>query len=647
MAANWSVPQTLIQTGNGSTRPYVKYCSDYNSRIDILYTDAHPDNYTNSLYHIYYQSNTIYKTDGTFLKSFANIPLLHDSGERGSVVYQYSDAAQPDPNQWIATGRAWCWEIAYQNNGSPVCVFQTKVDNVTGTTWSDARIYYYYARWTGTNWQKRFIAQAGRPLYDGQPDYGGGIALDPLDVNTIYLSTDAANPFDLSTVSNVPLGNHCEIWKGVTSDGGLTFNWQAVTTNSTEDNLRPYVPRRFGGEPSVLWFRGTYTSYTSFSSSVVGLFTTQLPQTNAASGTWNVDADGSWSDNTKWQNGSVGTGAGNTADFSALDITADRTVTLDSFRSIGTLKFGDANGTQNWSLNSVNSTALTLDTGSSLSPSIVVSSNSATVQTTLAGTNGFTKSGVGTLILAASNSLSGPLNLDRGIDGNNNDGATRITSTASLANISTIDIRNTSVTTAGGATLQLDGTAGGIIVTQVLAVTCRNNNTAPTFENVAGTNTLATTNLFGIGGTNDIYQSDAGSLLQITSPILYIGTLTAARTLTFTGAGDTTVSGAILAASNNITPIGVMKTGHGTLTLGGANTYTNGTIILGGTLNYNGSVSTGRVTVVTGTLGGTGKIGSAVTVQAGATLSPGNNSVGTLSHQQRADQRRHHFHPSQ
>ena len=42
----------------------------------------------------------------------------------------------------------------------------------------DARIYHYYARWTGTNWQKRFIAQA-RPIYNGQPDYGGGIALDP------------------------------------------------------------------------------------------------------------------------------------------------------------------------------------------------------------------------------------------------------------------------------------------------------------------------------------------------------------------------------------------------------------------------------------------------------------------------------------
>jgi len=273
----WSAPQLMIKTGTGGTRPYVKYCSDYNSRIDVLYTDAHPDNYTCSLYHLFYQGGAFYQTDGTFMTNYASLPIQHDAGQRGSVVYQYNAAASSDPNQWIATARAWCWEIAYQTNGAPVCVFQTKVDAVTGSAWSDARIYYYYARWTGTNWQKRFIAQGGRPLYNGQPDYGGGIALDPKDVNTVYFSSDAANPLDLTTTTSVPLGNHYEIWKGVTADGGLTFTWQAVTKNSSVDNCRPYIPRRFGGEPCVLWWRGDYTSYLSFSSAIVGLFTTAVP----------------------------------------------------------------------------------------------------------------------------------------------------------------------------------------------------------------------------------------------------------------------------------------------------------------------------------------------------------------------------------
>lgn len=273
----WSAPQLMIKTGTGSTRPYVKYCSDYNSRIDVLYTDAHPDNYTTSLYEMYYQGGAFYQTDGTFLTNYATLPLQHDAGQHGTVVYQYNAAASSDPNQWIATARAWCWDMAYQTNGAPVCVFQVKVDAVTGTAWSDARIYYYYARWTGTSWQKRFIAQAGRPLYNGQPDYGGGIGIDPKDINTVYFSSDAANPLDLSTTTNVPLGSHYEIWKGVTADGGLTFTWSAVTTNSTVDNCRPYVPRRFGGEPCVLWWRGVYNSYLSFSSAIVGLFTTAVP----------------------------------------------------------------------------------------------------------------------------------------------------------------------------------------------------------------------------------------------------------------------------------------------------------------------------------------------------------------------------------
>jgi len=273
----WSAPTLMIKTGTGSTRPYVKYCSNYSNRVDVLYTDAHPDAQTTSLYEMYYQGGAFYQTDGTFMTNFSQLPILHDSGQRGAVVYQYNTAATVDPNQWIANARAWCWELAYQTNAAPVCVFQTKVDAVTGSAWSDARIYYYYARWTGTNWQKRFIAQAGRPLYNGQPDYGGGMGLDPQNVNTIYISSDAANPFDLTTTTSVPLGAHYEIYKGVTTDGGLTFAWSAITTNSTMDNCRPYVPRRFGGEPCVLWWRGTYNSYTSFYVSVVGLFTTAVP----------------------------------------------------------------------------------------------------------------------------------------------------------------------------------------------------------------------------------------------------------------------------------------------------------------------------------------------------------------------------------
>jgi hypothetical protein len=290
----WSPPQLFIKTGTGSTRPYVKYCSDFNGRIDVLYTDGHPRDVTNSLYHLFYQGGALYQTDGTFLKSFSSLPLDHDAGERGSVIYQYSDAPTDDPNDHIPTGRAWCWELVPQTNGWPVCVFSVQVDTVAGPNWTDDRIYYYYARWTGTNWQKRFIAQAGRPLYQSENDYAGGIALDPENPSTVYVSTIAANPFDLTTTTNVPLGPHFELYKGVTTNGGLSFAWTPLTTNSTVDNFRPYVPRNRQGVPALLWFRGNYSAYTSFSTSVVGLFTNAFPTNTVVSGSvishWPLDA---------------------------------------------------------------------------------------------------------------------------------------------------------------------------------------------------------------------------------------------------------------------------------------------------------------------------------------------------------------------
>jgi hypothetical protein len=279
--SNWSAPQLFIQTGTGGTvRPYVKYASDYTGRIDFLYTDGHPRDVANSLYHLYYQGGSFRQTDGTVVKDYANLPILHDSGERGSVIYQYNAGAQTDPNEWIPTGRAWCWETAYQSNGAPVCVFTVQRDLVTGSTSGiDDRIYYYYARWTGATWQKRFIAHAGRPLYVAEDDYAGGICLDPQNPNVIYISSNAQDPFNLSDTTNVPLraNSRYELWRGVTTNGGLDFSWTQITTNSTSDNLRPYVPRRNGGESCVIWFQGTYSTYSAYTCAIVGLFTTAVP----------------------------------------------------------------------------------------------------------------------------------------------------------------------------------------------------------------------------------------------------------------------------------------------------------------------------------------------------------------------------------
>ncbi len=273
-AATWSESRQFLGTGSGGVRPYPRYTANGKDRIDLIYTDGHPRDIRNSVYHLFYQKGALHQTDGTVIDQLANIPLDHDGGQRGSVIYSYSDAdwAEGDgPDQWIPSGRGWTWDVHYGKDGHPVCVFQVQKDDVTGKGWENDRIYYYYARWTGTEWQRRFIAHAGRPLYAAEDDYGGGMCLDPEDPNVVYISTNAADPFALGDLTKVPLADKAryEIHRGVTTDGGLTFTWTPVTENSQADNLRPIVPMNHGHSELLVWFSGAYTTYTKFSTRVL------------------------------------------------------------------------------------------------------------------------------------------------------------------------------------------------------------------------------------------------------------------------------------------------------------------------------------------------------------------------------------------
>jgi fibronectin-binding autotransporter adhesin len=88
---------------------------------------------------------------------------------------------------------------------------------------------------------------------------------------------------------------------------------------------------------------------------------------------------------------------------------------------------------------------------------------------------------------------------------------------------------------------------------------------------------------------------------------------------------DTTFAGTI---GDGVGLTSVDKSGDGTLTLTGANSYTGGTVLTAGGLVVNGSLASG-VTVNGGTLGGSGSIAGLVTVN-GGTLAAG-NSPGTLT----------------
>jgi autotransporter-associated beta strand protein len=345
--------------------------------------------------------------------------------------------------------------------------------------------------------------------------------------------------------------------------------------------------------------------------------------TLTASGTWIADANGLWGEPIRWSGSAVAAGAGQTANFSTINITGNRTVTLESSRGIGTLRFGDTIGAQTWTITNSVGSVLTLDTGSATSPAIVVT-NTATLATSLAGPNGFTKSGPGTLILAGNNSLNGTINIDTA-NTTFAEGAVRVAHPSALAGATLIQIRNNN---SGSSTLQLDGTAGGIEVPAHVAVNCR-NLAVPTIQNLAGTNTLSGNIRLDVGGSMFNIQSDAG-LLVFNGTNQYVGGLAGGRSYIFKGPGSHLVNGPILNSTNGA-PISLIKSNIGSLTLAGINTYTSTTTVNGGALYVNGTIGAGGLILTSGTtLGGHGVIYSAVTVPAGGTLAPG-TSIGQLT----------------
>lgn len=343
-----------------------------------------------------------------------------------------------------------------------------------------------------------------------------------------------------------------------------------------------------------------------------------------AAGTWVSDGSGNWSEPARWASTTVATGAGQTANFSTINITGNRIVTLDNSRTIGTLRFSDTVASYfNWTLTNSGASKLTLDTGSAASPAIAVT-NTAIISAPVAGTNGFTKSGPGTLILRGENPLSGTVNIDTS-SATINDGIVRIVGPDALANASLIQIRNNN---SGTSTLQLDGSTGDITINALISTTCR-NSTAITLQNLAGTNIINGNVLLNVGGNSHNTQCDGG-MIVFTGTNMYVGSLTGTRTNYFTGPGHHLHIGPILNSTNGA-PISLTKSGAGTLTLEAVNTYGNGTTLAGGKLVVNGTLPAGGLFLSSGTtLGGRGVVNSPLTLPAGATLAPG-ESIGTLT----------------
>lgn len=253
-ASSWSGPFVLIQSGDSRTRPYVKFASNGEDRIDFLYTDAHPrDDATNSVYHIYYSAGSFRRSDGMPIKTLEEVqdaPLVPADGTR---IYDGSSE----------TGRGWVWDLEYDERGDPVAAYISSADGAEG---EDLR--YRYARWDpeGKTWHDGQIAFAGTHLYVPENHYAGGIAIDPADPNTVYISAD------VEPATGHPLSNgRYQIFQGKRGGTSDNWRWTQLTFDSDADNFRPIVPRNHGYETCLVWMQGQYRTYTDYNTAIVGI----------------------------------------------------------------------------------------------------------------------------------------------------------------------------------------------------------------------------------------------------------------------------------------------------------------------------------------------------------------------------------------
>jgi autotransporter-associated beta strand protein len=166
---------------------------------------------------------------------------------------------------------------------------------------------------------------------------------------------------------------------------------------------------------------------------------------HAADGTWTNDVDGNWTDVGNWS-GAIADGVGFTAYFTAELATANRTVTLNGNRTIGNITFTDGT-TSSHDLTLSGANTLTLDVSSG-APTVNVTQadRTLTIGSVVAGSDGLTKSGSGTLALSAANSYSGTNTLSSGTLQLGNATSMGL-STLTMASGTALQLRNDSDTT--------------------------------------------------------------------------------------------------------------------------------------------------------------------------------------------------------
>jgi fibronectin-binding autotransporter adhesin len=369
---------------------------------------------------------------------------------------------------------------------------------------------------------------------------------------------------------------------------------------------------------------------------------------------WAHDLDGLWGTASNWTNNAAPNAAGAQANFFGT-INSARTVTVNGAYTVGSMTFDNAHsytvaasagnsltlnnsGTAHMSaLQGNHSVTAPLTLANDLSVSTVANS-SLTLGGAISGTGrSLTTSGAGTVALNGTTANtysglttveSGTLQLAKTAGTNAVAGNLQVNSGASATLLASNQIADSAVVTVNGtfttgAFLETIGSLAGEgnIVTAaggVLTIGSA-NNLSSTFAGVisgsgtiakagTGTLTLTGTNTFGGAGqtvsiTGGVlaWAADANlghssnSIILAGAQLAFTTSLTSHRSINLTGAGTFNTDTNAATLNGVISGTGsLVKTGSGSLSLGGANTYTGGTTVTAGTLVVNSATSLGN-----------------------------------------------------
>lgn len=222
-----------------SAIPYWRIASDGVDTIHVAATNRHPTEGQSSLYHF---SGTVNSSGVWTWKTSSGSTI-------SSAPFGPSDATQVYDGSSV---RCWVSDCAIDSGGNPRILWM-RYPNNDGTS-----IEYWHARWNGSAWSTAKITDDGGGLYSGEQFYHGGLCFDAANPAHVYLSA--------------PIGGVRQIQEWRTTDNGATWSrYRNITTGGSAGNplrARPISPKGHNSELPVLWWQGTYTSFTNYATSI-------------------------------------------------------------------------------------------------------------------------------------------------------------------------------------------------------------------------------------------------------------------------------------------------------------------------------------------------------------------------------------------